>query len=198
MPIEEAIALRESRVAALRPVLAALPVGDRTVTLEIGCGHGHFLTAYAAAHPGEFCLGVDLVPERLERAARKARRAGLANVAWIRAAADHLMAAWPDALEIRGTVFILFPDPWPKRRHWKNRLIRADFLSALARRAAPGVRLCLRTDHLPYFEEASTAVDAHPEWESDPAARWAFEKPTVFQQRAAAYHSLVAVRRRPD
>lgn len=194
MPIEEAIALHRTRVAALHPKLQALPLAGRPLTLEIGCGHGHFLAAYAAAHPGEFCLAIDLIADRLDRAERKSTRSGLTNVAWLQAEADDLLAAWPPELRVARNLFILFPDPWPKRRHWKNRLIRPGFLSALAERTEPGVRLCFRTDHGPYFEEVSEIVAAHPDWQRVAVEAWSFEQPTVFQDRAPVYHSLVARR----
>lgn len=195
MPIEEAVALRQTRLLELRPQLEAALAGHAQVTLEIGCGHGHFLTAYARDHPAEFCLAIDIIRDRLLRADRKARRAGLTNVAWIHANAADLLAALPATVRFGPRLFILFPDPWPKRRHWKNRLLQADFLTALAARTAPGAQLCFRTDHAPYFAATSDLMATHPDWAVDPEPCWPFEQPTVFQQRADAYQSLTARRR---
>lgn len=195
MPLEQAQALHRSRLETLRPLLADLLRDRSCVTLEIGCGHGHFLTAYAEAHPEEFCLGVDLLKDRLERAGRKSRRLGLANIAWMQAEASLLLEALPEACRINATVFILFPDPWPKRRHWKNRVLQPAFLSDLARWAGQGTKLCFRTDHAPYYTAARETVGEHPDWHLDPGAPWPFEQPTVFQSRADHYQSWVALRR---
>src|SRR5690554_2499396 len=142
MPIEEAVAIRQSRVAHLRQQLAELLAQREEITLEIGCGHGHFMTGYAAAHPDEFCVAIDIIRDRLERADRKARRVGLSNVAWVRAHAEDFLEALPAHVACARHIFVLFPDPWPKRRHWKNRLVQPSFLLALAKRAAPGTLLC--------------------------------------------------------
>lgn len=194
MPLEEALAIRESRRTSLRSRLVELLEGRDCATLEIGCGHGHFLTDYAAAHPDEFCLAIDIIAERLHRAAKKSARAGLFNLAWVLAEAVDLLAEWPDNIRLAPYIFVLFPDPWPKRRHWKNRLVTPEFLTALAARAAPGTALCFRTDHAPYFAQAVEVVAAHPDWVIDPTAPWPFERETVFQARAPDFQSFVAWR----
>ena len=193
--MEEALCLRESRRAALRRWFDTVLAGRPRITLEIGCGHGHFLTAYAAAHPGEFCVGLDIMQDRLARAARKSARLGLDNVGWVRANAEDFLAGLPLGMRLGPRIFILFPDPWPKRRHWKNRLIQPAFLTELAQRAETNAQLAFRTDHAPYFEVAAAMIAGHPDWSpaADPAA-WPFEETTVFQARAPAYQSLVAGR----
>lgn len=195
MPIEQANAVRAARLAELYPQLDTALTGRSRVTLEVGCGHGHFLTAYAKAHPGEFCVGIDLLADRLARAGRKSRAVGLSNVAWIHAEAGLLLEALPPAVRLGPVIFVLFPDPWPKRRHWKHRVIQPSFLSLLAGRAEPGTRLCFRTDYTPYFAEAANVMADHPGWRTDPHEPWPFEQPTVFQTRAESYQSLVAIRR---
>jgi len=196
MTMDVARAQTESRRTALRAELESVLAGQRRLTLEIGSGHGHFLTAYAAAHPGEFCVGIDIIRDRLARAARKAGRLGLGNVRWIRARAEDFLAVLPPGIELGPRIFILFPDPWPKRRHWKNRLIQPEFLTRLAHRAEAGTQLAFRTDHAPYFEVAAGVIAGHPGWlpVADQAAAWPFEETTVFQARAPAYQSLVASR----
>jgi tRNA (guanine-N7-)-methyltransferase len=187
-----------SRIAkrreALRAALAELiPPGSRFVW-EVGCGHGHFLAAYASAHPDQRCVGVDVAADRIARANRKRERARLENLHFVRADAEDFLAVMPrDALFT--SIFILFPDPWPKRRHSAKRVIKPEFLTAAAGSAAKGARLHLRTDHQPYFQEASTAVRAHVDWEEADPSAWPFEEPTVFQKLAERYFSLVATRR---
>jgi tRNA (guanine-N7-)-methyltransferase len=190
-PIEQAQAVRSARQTELRNQLAQLlPGWPHAFTLEIGCGHGHFLAAYASAHPHEYCLGVDIMLDRLERAARKIQRAGTGNAAFIRTDAQLLLETLPSEFRLN-RIFVLFPDPWPKRRHHKNRLLSQEFLHLLAQKAAPGARLYLRTDHQPYFEDATARLHCHPDWQPRDEP-WPFEQSTVFQNRAATYHSCVA------
>jgi len=204
MPIAQAEAIIVQRAAELRARLAALPVewrelADRAVgrgvTLEIGCGHGHFIAAYAAAHREEPCLAIDIIAERLERAQKKLDRAGLANVVLLRSEARLLLDNLPDWLRFR-RVFVLFPDPWPKRRHHKNRLLQPDFLEKLAQHCTPDARLYFRTDHAPYFAEVVELLRTHPNWTlAGDGEPWGFEEESVFQKRAAgAYQSCIAAR----
>jgi len=190
----EFIARRDARRAALQHRLAELLADHKKITLEVGAGHGHFLADYAVAHPEEFCVGFDLLRDRVERALRKRDRAKLANLVFLKAEASELIAAIPSQVAIN-KVFILFPDPWPKRRHHKNRLIQADLLGELAAHAEAGAHLYFRTDYAEYFSAAKAEVMAHPDWELSSHAPWPFERVTVFQSRAPTFQSLVALRR---
>jgi len=183
---------RAELLAELEPPLR----GQREITLEIGAGHGHFLAAYAAAHPDRFCVGIDIMSDRVRRGLRKRDRAGLANLTFLHADAGDFLAVLPLGV-LLAEVFVLFPDPWPKRRHWKNRLIQPSFLETLARRAPTGAPLYFRTDYEPYFEEALATIDSHADWELSPESPWPFEHVTVFQARAPSHQSLVALRREP-
>jgi len=193
MPLEIAQALATSRLAEIRAQLAPLLPTARPITLEIGSGHGHFLTAYAATHPERLCIGIDLIGDRLERSARKSNRAKLTNVVWMHAEATLFLEALPADTAL-GEIFVLFSDPWPKRRHWKNRVVQPEFLSLLASKAGQGGRLYFRTDHAQYFEQVGALIDQHPSWTPDAAVSWPFELPTVFQQRAESHQSLIAIR----
>lgn len=184
-------ALLEERRRGLSAELAAIfPRGEGIFHCEIGCGHGHFLTAFAAANPAATCIGIDLVGDRIDRARRKRDRAGLRNLHFVQAEARLFLEQLPAGVRVAHYV-LLFPDPWPKLRHHKNRLLQGDFLTLAAQHAAPGCRLYFRTDFRPYFEAATAAVGGHDGWEKtqDP---WIFEHETVFQQRAPSHASLVA------
>jgi len=190
----EFITHRDARRAKLQHELGELLAAHPRITLEIGAGHGHFLTDYAAAHPTEFCIGCDLLRDRVERALRKRNRAKLTNLVFLRAEASEVIAALPPHTVLQ-RIFVLFPDPWPKRRHHKHRLMQTEFLHPLAAKAAPGADLCFRTDDAAYFASAQADVLAHPAWEISASTPWPFERETVFQSRAPAYQSLVALRR---
>lgn len=174
--------------------LGALLGSARSFTWEIGCGHGHYLTAYAQAHPDQLCIGIDIMGERIERALRKRDRARLPNLHFIHAEARLFLEVVPAGVAF-DRLFILFPDPWPKLRHHKHRLVKSEFLGHAAQRATPDARLHFRTDYAPYFEEARSYITGHVAWEEAPDS-WPFESSTVFQERAKRHHSLSA-RRRP-
>ncbi|MEN9662132.1 MAG: hypothetical protein RL324_1081 [Verrucomicrobiota bacterium] len=171
---------------------AILPHGGPFV-LEVGSGHGHFLTAFAEANPGRVCVGIDLEQDRVTRSVRKRDRAKLGNLNFLRGDAAMLLEVLP-AEAAADLIFVLFPDPWPKLRHHKHRIMQAHFLTSLANKTLPGSQLCFRTDFEPYFRAVEETIRAHPNWTLADAP-WPFELSTVFQQRAAVFHSLVALRR---
>lgn len=181
------------RCEALRNELSAFVPPGMPLVLEIGCGHGHFLTRYATEFPGKICVGVDLRGERIERAQKKVRRAGLTNCRFIRAEAVEFLEALPAAMRFQ-EVWMLFPDPWPKKRHHKNRLLRPDFLERIANRSPAETRLYFRTDHSGYFQAAEVLAPTLRHWIPASEAAWPFEHETVFQSRAPSYRSLILVR----
>jgi tRNA (guanine-N7-)-methyltransferase len=189
----EHLARLAQRRAVLRETLTGILAGEREFVWEVGCGHGHFLTAYAQAHPGKLFLGIDVIRERIGRANRKRDRAGLANLHFILAEAQLFLEVLPPNAELLA-IFVLFPDPWPKHRHHKHRLMQQGFLDAAAARAGQGTRLYFRTDHEPYFLDAEATIRAHTAWQLV-REDWPFEAVTVFQERAPSHRSLVAVRR---
>jgi len=188
----------QSQVAAwreeLRKRLQPMELGTKRLIWEVGSGHGHFLTAYAKAHPDAHCIGVDIMSDRVVRAERKRERAKLANLHFIRADATDFLAVLPDEARFAG-IFVLFPDPWPKRRHHKHRVMTSAFLTAVAARAPSGTPLHFRTDYAPYFKEVTALVRQHPDWSERDASEWPFEEKTVFEQRAPEHFTLVAHRK---
>jgi len=191
------VARVEARLVALRATLAGeIPSDIREFSWEIGSGHGHFLTQFAALNPGRFCVGIDLLSDRLRKAEKKQTAASLSNLKFVKAEALEFLQCLPADIRIL-EVLILFPDPWPKKRHHKNRLIQSDFLDALARRMIPGGRLYFRTDYEPYLEWTCERLSAHVSWGLVPDAPWILEEKTVFQARAPSYGSLVAEFRTP-
>ena len=188
-------AMMAERRSALAAQLGAVFPTAADIVWELGSGHGHFLAAYAQAHPTERCVGIDIMSERVERALRKKHRARLHNLEFYQAEAGLFLEVLPSRLRIK-RAFILFPDPWPKARHHKHRIVRADFLHELALRATPDCRLYFRTDFVPYFESGRSVFAAHHDWQimDEP---WPFEFETVFQSRADRHHSLVARRAMP-
>jgi tRNA (guanine-N7-)-methyltransferase len=181
---------RAARLAVLRDYLSGIPTAH-PIVLEAGCGHGHFLTAYATAHPGVYCLGVDLISKRIGRGERKRSRQELANLAFLKADIREVLAVWPSALKVE-RIFMLFPDPWPKARHHKHRMVQPDLLTALANHTAPNATFHFRTDHPDYFAWTVEQITSHPDWHLAQHLDWPFERITLFQERMGSYQSLTA------
>lgn len=189
----EFLALIAGRRAALRKELDGLLPAAGPIVWEIGCGHGHFLARYAAENPGRLCFGVDISGPRIARARRKAARARLAHCHFIQAEAREFLNALPPGTTLEET-WVLFPDPWPKKRHHKNRILQPSFLEALAGRSPPGARLYFRTDHAGYHAAVVDLLGQLSTWRAVPDAPWPLEPETVFQALADRFYSLVAVR----
>ena len=165
--------------------------GRTDITFELGCGHGHWLAAYGAAHPEEFCVGIDLITHRVERSVRKQTLGKLDNVIFLKAEAMEFLEALPPAIVLR-KVFILYPDPWPKKKHHKNRFINAESLNLLARRADTGTRLHFRTDDADYFSWTNEFLAAHTRWQVAPGIEWPFEQKTFFEERMKDKRDVIA------
>ncbi len=190
---EWAEARRSANVARLEATLAAALAGRTGITFELGCGHGHWLAAYAAAHSDEFCVGIDLITHRVERSVRKQTLGKLDNVIFLKAEAMEFLEALPGEIFLE-KIFILYPDPWPKKKHHKNRFIQASSLDLLAKRAGPGASLHFRTDDADYFEWTRTHVETHGGWKLKAGNPWPFEQTTFFEERMKAKRDLEAER----
>ncbi len=190
---ERFLATMARRREALQKSIAPIVSSSKEMVCEFGSGHGHFLVAYAEANPLTVCVGVDLDSNRVERAHRKQIRAKATRLHFLQADASLFLEMLPDDVSF-SRVFILFPDPWPKKRHHKNRLIQPTFLDKVRRHSMDRTRIYFRTDHTPYFEQAQTIFARHAAWQivDEP---WPFEYETVFQRRAASFHSLIARQR---
>jgi tRNA (guanine-N7-)-methyltransferase len=122
------------------------------VEVELGSGDGTFLAEWARRHPEHNFLGVERLLGRLRKLDRKGRRAGLTNLRALRIEAMYFL----EYLLPPGTVpalHVYFPDPWPKRRHWRRRLINAQFVALAAQVLAPAGRVFLRTDDADYHAQ---------------------------------------------
>jgi tRNA (guanine-N7-)-methyltransferase len=171
------------------PVTAFTPQ-PRALWLEIGFGGGEHLAAQAARHPDVGFIGVEPFINGVAKLLRAIDRDGLSNVRILMDDARLLLDALaPAALE---RIFILFPDPWPKLRHHKRRIVSARTLAECARVLAPGGRLLLATDHADYarwmlahaLREPGlswTALSAR-DWR-EPPADWV---PTRYETKARA------------
>ncbi|MGP1394066.1 MAG: tRNA (guanosine(46)-N7)-methyltransferase TrmB [Inquilinaceae bacterium] len=120
------------------------PKAPRAVWLEIGFGGGEHLAAQAERHPDVGIIGCEPFINGVASLLRDIDRRGLTNIRIHPGDARPVVDALPDAAIDR--CFVLFPDPWPKVRHHKRRLINADSLTALARVLSDGAELRLASD----------------------------------------------------
>lgn len=131
----------------------------RPLEIELGSGDGSFLAQYAWLHPERNFIGVERLLGRLRKLDRKTVRMGLENVRAMRIEASYFLERLlpPGSVE---AVHIYFPDPWPKRKHHKNRLINEGF-PLLARQAlAEDGIIYLRTDDANYFAQMKKVFGA--------------------------------------
>jgi len=140
--------------------------------LEIGFGAGEHLAEQATAHPDVGFLGAEVFENGVVKLLAEVRRRELANVRILVDDARLLLTALPDAC--LGRVFILFPDPWPKQRHHKRRMVSPAALDQLARTMKHGAELRLATDDIGYLRAMLELVPAHPAfaWQARGPADW--------------------------
>ncbi len=132
---------------------------DHPVELEIGVGKGRFLLDAAARHPEVNYVGVEWAGKYLRLAASRGWRRGLTNLRFAKADGREFIEFFV-ASESLAAVHVLFPDPWPKKRHHKRRLVNSSFLDEVERTLQPGGRLWLVTDHAEYFASMQEALAA--------------------------------------
>ena len=152
-------------------------IGEPPRVLEIGFGRAELLLDLAAANPDGRYLGVEVSRKRVVKAARQVARRGLGNVRLVNAPAEYLLErVLPPACFAE--CWINFPDPWPKKRHFKRRLFQPGFLVLLSRVLEPGARLHAATDDMDYAEWIADLLGASPDFENPNApTRWTDRPP---------------------
>ncbi len=137
------------------------------VDVEIGSGKGRFLLELAARHPGRGFLGVERAAKYHRMVCERAAKRGLANVRQLRTTAEDLLFRLLAPASV-GNLYVLFPDPWPKKRHHKRRLMKPEVVEAMARVLVPGGRLLVKTDHPEYAEVIAEVLQGAPGLEAIP------------------------------
>ena len=132
--------------------LAGLFPVEQPLELELGCGDGSFTLQYALANPGRNIVALERLLGRITKLDRKGHHAGLKNLRLLRAEAAYVLEYLlpPGLLD---ALHVYFPDPWPKKRHHKNRLISEPFPPLAKRLLREGGIVYLRTDNIEYFEQ---------------------------------------------
>ncbi len=135
------------------------------VVLEIGFGMGEATARMAAADRGTGILAVDVHTPGQGNLLGLAERSGLTNVRVANGDAIILLREMLAPRSLDG-LRVYFPDPWPKKRHHKRRLIQPEFLTLAARSLKPGAVLHCATDWEPYAEQMLDVLSAHPDFEN--------------------------------
>ncbi len=127
--------------------------GGRALEIDLGCGDGSFLMEMAREYGDRDFLGVERLLGRVRKVCKKITRRGLSNARVLRLDSRYVVE-WllPEASVSR--LHLLCPDPWPKVRHHRRRLMQVDFLEAVWRSLVPGGEFLFMTDHEEYFEWA--------------------------------------------
>jgi len=151
------------------------------LTVDLGFGRGELLLELAGAEPQAAFLGVEYSYKRVLKLARRLARTPLRNLRLVCATAEAIVEdRLPDGFV--HAFWINFPDPWPKKRHHRRRLIQQPFVRQLARRLEPGGTLHVATDHEGYAEAIAEVLAGEPllenlyapaAWRAEPPARCA-------------------------
>ena len=167
---------------------AAVFPGARDLWLEIGFGGGEHMIRQAVDNPGVGIIGCEPFVNGVAMLLSAVERAGVDNLRIHAGDARDLMDVLPEGAV--GRVFLLYPDPWPKRRHWKRRFVRAENLDMLARVMRPGAELRVATDIPDYVRHSLEQVRRHPRfaWEAERPSDWRAPWPgwpgTRYEQKA--------------
>jgi tRNA (guanine-N7-)-methyltransferase len=160
--------------------------------VDLGCGDGAFLAKVAAENPDDDFLGIERLLGRVRTACRKIERAGLTNVRIMRFEISYAVERLfpPNSV---AAFYIMFPDPWPKRRHAPRRLITESFLHALHRALRLDGTVRIATDELDYYRQITRLVAHSPRFSvideaPFPPATSKFEK--RFVQAGVPIHRL--------
>ncbi|MEM9237031.1 MAG: tRNA (guanosine(46)-N7)-methyltransferase TrmB [Verrucomicrobiota bacterium] len=132
--------------------------GERPLEVDLGCGDGSFLLAMAEHHQDRDFLGVERLLGRVRKVCKRASRAGLDNLKVLRLESRYSVE-WLLAPGSVARLHLLCPDPWPKARHHRRRLIQQEFLQAVHEVLEPDGEFLFKTDHDEYFEWAVEMVD---------------------------------------
>jgi tRNA (guanine-N7-)-methyltransferase len=160
--------------------------------VDLGCGDGSFLCEMAHQFPKTNFLGIERLTKRVEKVRRKAEK--IDNVRVLRA--DSLFAVrylLPESSV--ETFYLLFPDPWPKRRHQLRRIFTRDFLDAIAIALQQRGVLRVATDQLDYFQQVERLSQGHLQFQvapqsSDPAVLPVTKFERKFREQGAPIYRL--------
>jgi tRNA (guanine-N7-)-methyltransferase len=131
------------------------------VEIDLGCGDGAFVTALARQNPERNFLGIERLIGRVRSTCRKAARENLSNLRVLRVEIAYAVR-YLVPFESVAMCYLLFPDPWPKTRHHRRRIVTAEFLESIRNALVPGGILQIATDEADYFEQITRLCAVAP------------------------------------
>jgi len=134
---------------------------DTPTEIDIGSGKGKFLNELAMARPDHNFLAVERAAKYHRLCCERAAKRGLANVRILRTTAEDLLFRLLQVGSV-ATFYVLFPDPWPKKRHHKRRFFKPENVVALTKALEPGGRLLVKSDHGDYAAIIAEVLAATP------------------------------------
>jgi tRNA (guanine-N7-)-methyltransferase len=160
---------QKNLIVQLRSVVEPLDLTElfpkpQPLEVELGCGDASFLVEYARRNPGNNFIGVERLLGRISKLNKKGGRAGLTNLRGVRIESSYFLQ-WLLPPRSVSALHIYFPDPWPKKRHRKNRLINGHFPAPARAALAPGGKIYLRTDDADYFSQMTEVFGADRNFE---------------------------------
>ena len=174
--IDRRVTLEDARARGWPALFAGDVARAVPLVVEIGYGRGEFLLARAHEQPEQAFLGIELSYRRSHKMARRVARTELRNLRLAQGAAElWLRDALTDATV--ACFWINFPDPWPKARHARRRLIQPELAALLARRLVPRGALRVATDDVAYAEWIDAVLRAEPALENRLASPFVREEP---------------------
>lgn len=159
----------ENLVVKLRTILEPLALTElfassQPLEVELGCGDASFLVEWARRNPGTNFIGVERLLGRISKLDRKGRRAGLRNLRGVRIESTYFLQHLLPPHSARA-LHIYFPDPWPKKKHRRHRLLNENFPALADGALTRGGTVFLRTDDLDYFRQMNEVFSAAKEFE---------------------------------
>ena len=135
---------------------------DAPLHVDLGCGDGTFLFALAQRHPEKNFLGIERLSGRVEKASRKAAK--IDNMRVLNVETSYAVRYLLPEQSVE-TFYLLFPDPWPKRRHHRRRIVTPDFLNSIHASLEDNGVLRIATDQADYFDQISRSARSHSRFE---------------------------------
>lgn len=129
--------------------------------LEIGFGKGQFVRDYAQAHPEYHFIGIERFIQWVRHTEKRLVKGGAENVRLMCGLAQNVLREWFSD-QVFDEIHVLFPDPWPKRRHHKHRILQKTYLELFHQKLKEGGELHITTDHKDYFESAMQVFSTLP------------------------------------
>ena len=151
------------------------------IEVDLGCGDGSFLVELAGADPARDFLGIERLLGRVRRTHRKIMQRELTNARVLRVETSYAVRQMLPADSV-ALFHLMFPDPWPKRRHWGRRVVTEDFFASVHRALVPHGLLRIATDQIVYFREIERLAGQSTQFviSSDPEPPRA---PSTFEKR---------------